>query len=218
MNYLQFNDRGKFEPEEQALADYFGEGEYKGFYKKHFLIDEVDPNFISEELSDNRFEESKKLKGNGNMRNYREAKGLTADQERCCVNEAAYFIDAGEVPTVNELLKDFDSDDSYIDCFGANQIAAAKRIVELCKMGYDEFFERYHNMLDDSTMLADYYDNLDEYSFSESTRTRKSRVRESSAPSDVIDALHELKRAIKQYKNRQSILDYIINDLTEAFL
>lgn len=153
------------------------------------------------------------------MRTYREAKGLTADQERCCVNEAAYFIDAGEVPTVNELLKDFDSDDSYIDCFGVNKIAAAKRIVELCKMGYDEFFERYHNMLDDSTMLADYYDNLDEYSFSESTkRTGKRRVRESSAPSDVIDALHELKRAIKQYKNRQSILDYIINDLTEAFL
>lgn len=39
MNYLQFNDRGKFEPEEQALAEYFGEGEYKGFYKKHFLRD-----------------------------------------------------------------------------------------------------------------------------------------------------------------------------------
>lgn len=39
MNYLQFNDRGRFEPEEQALAEYFGEGEYKGFYKKHFLRD-----------------------------------------------------------------------------------------------------------------------------------------------------------------------------------
>ena len=39
MNYLQFNDKGKFEPEEQALAEYFGEGEYKGFYKKHFLRD-----------------------------------------------------------------------------------------------------------------------------------------------------------------------------------
>ncbi len=39
MNYLQFNDRGKFELEEQALAEYFGEGEYKGFYKKHFLRD-----------------------------------------------------------------------------------------------------------------------------------------------------------------------------------
>lgn len=39
MNYLQFNDRGKFDQEEQALAEYFGEGEYKGFYKKHFLRD-----------------------------------------------------------------------------------------------------------------------------------------------------------------------------------
>lgn len=39
MNYLQFNDRGKFEPEEQALANYFGEGNYVGFYKKHFLHD-----------------------------------------------------------------------------------------------------------------------------------------------------------------------------------
>lgn len=38
-NYLQFNDRGKFEPEEQALAEYFGEGNYVGFYKKHFLRD-----------------------------------------------------------------------------------------------------------------------------------------------------------------------------------
>lgn len=37
MNYLQLNDKGKFEPEEQALAEYFGKGEYKGFYKKHFL-------------------------------------------------------------------------------------------------------------------------------------------------------------------------------------
>lgn len=39
MNYLQFNDRGKFEPEEQALAEYLGEGEYMGFYKKNFLRD-----------------------------------------------------------------------------------------------------------------------------------------------------------------------------------
>ena len=38
MNYLQFNDKGKFEPEEQALAEYFGEGEYKGFYKKHCMF------------------------------------------------------------------------------------------------------------------------------------------------------------------------------------
>lgn len=37
MNYLQFNDKGKFEPEERALANYFGEGNYVGFYKKHFI-------------------------------------------------------------------------------------------------------------------------------------------------------------------------------------
>lgn len=37
MNYLQFNDRGKFEPEERALANYFGEDNYVGFYKKHFI-------------------------------------------------------------------------------------------------------------------------------------------------------------------------------------
>ena len=41
MNYLQLNDRGKFDQEEQALAEYFGEGEYKGFYKKHFLRGEL---------------------------------------------------------------------------------------------------------------------------------------------------------------------------------
>lgn len=39
MNYLQFNDKGRFEPEEQALANYFEsiKQSYKGFYKKHFL-------------------------------------------------------------------------------------------------------------------------------------------------------------------------------------
>lgn len=39
MNYLQFNDKGRFEPEEQALANYFDSIKqvYKGFYKKHFL-------------------------------------------------------------------------------------------------------------------------------------------------------------------------------------
>lgn len=39
MNYLQFNDKGRFEPEEQALANYFDsiKQAYKGFYKKHFL-------------------------------------------------------------------------------------------------------------------------------------------------------------------------------------
>lgn len=39
MNYLQFNDKGRFETEEQALANYFDsiKQSYKGFYKKHFL-------------------------------------------------------------------------------------------------------------------------------------------------------------------------------------
>ena len=53
MNYLQFNDRGKFEPEEQALAAYFGEGNYTGFYKKHFLRDKFSitkDDFISGDI------------------------------------------------------------------------------------------------------------------------------------------------------------------------
>lgn len=37
VNYLQLNVRGKFAREEQLLADYFGEGNYTPFYKKHFL-------------------------------------------------------------------------------------------------------------------------------------------------------------------------------------
>ena len=63
MNYLQFNDRGKFEPEEQALAEYFGEGEYKGFYKKHFLRDNfsiTNDDFISGDI-DVMFHAMKKL-------------------------------------------------------------------------------------------------------------------------------------------------------------
>ena len=84
-------------------------------------------------------------------------------------------------------------------------------------MGYDEFFERYHNMLDDSTMLADYYDNLDEYSFSESTRTRKSSVRE-SVNADVVKALREAKKAIRASKNKDAALDFILNNLSETFL
>jgi hypothetical protein len=181
-------------------------------------LDEVDPSFIPEELADNRLEENKKLKGKGSMRTYREAKGLTPEQEERCINEAAFYVDVREVPTVQEVLELFNDDEWYIDFFGANQIAAARRIVELSKMDYNEFFERYHNVLEDSTIVDDYYDSLEAESFEENTRTTKRRVRESSAPSDVIDALHELKRAIKQYKNRQSILDYVINDLTEAFL
>lgn len=63
MNYLQFNDRGKFEPEEQALANYFGEGNYTGFYKKHFLRDKFQitkNDFISGEI-DVIFHAMKKL-------------------------------------------------------------------------------------------------------------------------------------------------------------
>lgn len=148
----------------------------------------------------------------------REGSGLTPEQEERCINEAAYYIDVNEVPTVQEVLELFDSDEFYADFFGSKQGLAAKRIVELCNTEYYEFFERYHNVLEDSTILSNYYDLLEEESMRESKRTTKRRVRESAAPSDVIDALHELKSAIKQYKNRQSILDYVINDLTEAFL
>lgn len=35
MNYLQMNEYSKFEKEEQALADYFGKGNFIPFYKKH---------------------------------------------------------------------------------------------------------------------------------------------------------------------------------------
>ena len=35
MNYLQMNEYSKLEVEEQALADYFGDGNFKPFYKKH---------------------------------------------------------------------------------------------------------------------------------------------------------------------------------------
>ena len=37
MNYLQLKDNGKFDKEEQALAEYFGEGNYTPFYAKHLL-------------------------------------------------------------------------------------------------------------------------------------------------------------------------------------
>lgn len=37
MNYLQLKDNGKFAEEEQALAEYFGEGNYTPFYAKHLL-------------------------------------------------------------------------------------------------------------------------------------------------------------------------------------
>ena len=35
MNYLQMNEYSKFDKEEQALADFFGKGNFVPFYKKH---------------------------------------------------------------------------------------------------------------------------------------------------------------------------------------
>lgn len=37
MNYLQLNDNSLLGEEEKALAEYFGEGNYKTFYKKHII-------------------------------------------------------------------------------------------------------------------------------------------------------------------------------------
>lgn len=37
MNYLQLNEKGKLGSDERKLADYFGEGNYTTFYKKHLL-------------------------------------------------------------------------------------------------------------------------------------------------------------------------------------
>ena len=41
MNYIQLNDKGKLNADEQKLAEYFGEGNYVGFYKKHLLQNKV---------------------------------------------------------------------------------------------------------------------------------------------------------------------------------
>lgn len=74
MNYLQFNDRGKFEPEEQALANYFGEGNYTGFYKKHFLRDKFQitkNDFISGDI-DVMFHAMKRLGINYSYNDYPE--------------------------------------------------------------------------------------------------------------------------------------------------
>lgn len=148
---------------------------------------------------------------------FREAKGLTPEQEERCINEAAFYVDVREVPTVQEVLELFNDDEWYIDFFGANQIAAARRIVELSKMDYNEFFERYHNVLEDSTIVDDYYDSLEAESFEESTRTGKSRVKE-SVDTDVVKALREAKRAIRTSKNKDAALDFILNNLSETFL
>lgn len=123
--------------------------------------------------------------------------GLTPEQERRCVNEAAYYQDARVVPTVDEVLEDFESyDDFYADFFGSNQVKAAHRIVELSKMDYNEFFDRYHRDLEDSTIVSDYYKFLEE-----------------EQESDVIEALHEAKRAIRHSKNRRAARNYILNNL-----
>ena len=37
MNYLQLNEHSKFDKEEQELADFFGEGNYTPYYKKHMV-------------------------------------------------------------------------------------------------------------------------------------------------------------------------------------
>lgn len=74
MNYLQFNDKGKFEPEEQALANYFGEGNYTGFYKKHFLRDKFQitkNDFISGDI-DVMFHAMKRLGINYSYTDYPE--------------------------------------------------------------------------------------------------------------------------------------------------
>lgn len=65
MNYLQFNDKGRFEPEEQALANYFDsiKQSYKSFYKKHFLREKFQitkDDFISGDI-DVMFHAMKKL-------------------------------------------------------------------------------------------------------------------------------------------------------------
>lgn len=41
MNYLQMNDKGKLGHDEQKLADFFGEGNYTPFYKKHLLQNKI---------------------------------------------------------------------------------------------------------------------------------------------------------------------------------
>jgi hypothetical protein len=79
-------------------------------------------------------------------------------------------------------------------------------------MDYNEFFERYHNVLEDSTIVDDYYDSLEAESFEESTRTTKRRVRE-SVNADVVKALREAKRAIRASKNKDAALDFILNNL-----
>lgn len=58
MNYLQLQDHGKLNGklgiDERKLADYFGEGNYITFYKKHFLRNKIklsNDDFIAGEIS-----------------------------------------------------------------------------------------------------------------------------------------------------------------------
>lgn len=58
MNYLQLNDYKKFAVEEQKLANYFGNGNYIPFYKKHLIQNKIkltDDDFIAGELSTMNF-------------------------------------------------------------------------------------------------------------------------------------------------------------------
>ena len=135
---------------------------------------------------------------NYTRRHFRETgNGLTREQEERCINEAAYYQDARVVPTVDEVMEDFESyRDYYSDFFGSKLVAAAHRIVQLSKMDYLEFFDRYHNVLEDSTIVSDYYKFLEE-----------------EQESDVVEALHEAKRAIRHSKNKRAARNYILNNL-----
>ena len=53
-NYLQLMDNSKFGPEEEALARYFGEGNYKTFYRKQIVQNKLKitrDDFISGDIT-----------------------------------------------------------------------------------------------------------------------------------------------------------------------
>jgi hypothetical protein len=84
---------------------------------------------------------------------------LTPEQEERCINEALYYIDVKHCPTVDEVLEGFKSyDEWYTEFFGANKTLAAERIVQLSKMDRYEFLERFHNVLENSTIVTDFYE------------------------------------------------------------
>ena len=68
MKYLQMNEYSKFEKEEQALADYFGKGNFIPFYKKHlkqgklkltlndFIAGDIDTMFTAKKQLDINYE------------------------------------------------------------------------------------------------------------------------------------------------------------------